>query len=85
MEGIDTLNSWKPELGHKTGNCGPQRPKRDQKSIGQSVCMYARTYEPPPEFRNHKSQSYGIRNLSSTLLIFTPLSFISIGLKFIHN
>ena len=24
MEGIDALNSWKPDLGHKTGNCGPQ-------------------------------------------------------------
>ena len=40
MKGIDALNSWKPDLGHKTGNCGPQGPKRGQKSIGQCVRMF---------------------------------------------
>ena len=40
MEGIDALNSWKPDLGHKTRNCGFQRPKMDQKPIGQCVRMY---------------------------------------------
>ena len=40
MEGIDALNSWKPDYGHKIGNCVPQRPKRGQKSIG--LC-YVRT------------------------------------------
>ena len=40
MEGIDAVNSWKPDLGHKTGNYGPQRPKRGQKFIGQWVCTY---------------------------------------------
>ena len=58
MEGIDALNSWKPDLGHKTGNCDPQRPK-----IQWSVSMYVRMY--PPAFRNHKSQSYKIRNLKA--------------------
>ena len=48
MEGIDALNSWKPDLGHKTGNCGPKKPKRGQKFIGQWVY----TYIPPPAFRN---------------------------------
>ena len=59
VEGIDTLNSWKPDLGHKTGYCGPQGSKSDQKSIGQCV----RTT--PPAVGNHMSQSYKIRNLSS--------------------
>ena len=40
MEGIDALNSWNLDLRHKTGNCGPQRPERGQKSIGQSLCTY---------------------------------------------
>ena len=61
VEGIDARNSWKPDLGHKTGYCGPQRPKSDQKSNGQCVC----TYVPPPAFLNHTFQSYEIRNLSS--------------------
>ena len=59
VEGIDALNSWKPDLGHKTGNCGLQGPKRGQKSIGQCVFIYL------PAFRNHRSQRYEIRNLSS--------------------
>ena len=29
------------------------------------VSAYVRVYPPPPAFRNHKSQSYEIRNLSS--------------------
>ena len=29
-----------PDLAHKTGYCGPQRPKSDQKLIGRSVGMY---------------------------------------------
>ena len=32
MEGIDALNSWKPNLEHKTGNCGPGMPKSGQNS-----------------------------------------------------
>ena len=37
MEGIDALNSWKPDLGDETGHGSPQRPKRGQKFIGQCV------------------------------------------------
>ena len=62
VDGIDALNNWKPDLGHKAGYCGPQRPKRGQKSVGQCVRIYVCI---PPVFRNHKSQTYEIRNLSS--------------------
>ena len=37
MEEIDALNSWKSDLGHKIGYCGPQMPKIGQKFIGQWV------------------------------------------------
>ena len=48
MEGIDALNSLKQDLGHKTGYCGPQGSKSDQKPIGQCVYTYVPMY--PPRF-----------------------------------
>ena len=40
MEGIDGLNSMKPDLEQKTGYCDPQGAKSDQKYIVLSICMY---------------------------------------------
>ena len=50
MEGIDAIISWKPDLEHKTGYCGPQGPKSGQKPIDQCVRMYLCMYVPPLRF-----------------------------------
>ena len=42
------LNSWNPDLEHKTGYC-LQRPKGAEKSIGQCVYRYL-CYVPPLNF-----------------------------------
>ena len=61
VEGIDTLNSWKPDLGRDI--VVPRGPKGAKDSL---VSTYVRMYTPPPSaFRNYNSsQSYGIRNLA---------------------
>ena len=48
MKEIDVLNSWETDLDHKTGYCGPQRPKRAQKSIGQCARTKVGRYIPTP-------------------------------------
>ena len=60
MEGDDALNSTKPDLGHKTGYCGPQGAKMPK--IHWPGRMYVRMDH--LAFRKRKSQSYEIRNLS---------------------
>ena len=41
MEEIDALNSWKPDLGHETGNCGPQKSKiRKKKHFFHAQLQY---------------------------------------------
>ena len=58
VDGIIALNSLKPNLEYKTGYCGPQRPPKGTRNPLVSVYVCRQ----PPAFRNHKSQSYEIRN-----------------------
>ena len=74
VEGIDALNSLKPDLEHKTRYSGGlQGSKRGQKCIGPCVFTYVRMWYMydvrmyQGTFRNPKSQSYEIRNLGSMI------------------
>ena len=69
MDGIDVLNSLKPDLGHKTGYCDPQRPKSDKNRYASvNVGMYVCTIY-PPAFRNYKSQSYENSKLKLDIML----------------
>ena len=75
MEGIDVINSSKPDLEQKRILL-PQKPKNDHKSIGKCVRTYVFMYT---AFRNNKSQSYEIRNLSSIVSSMYSKFLVEIG------
>ena len=76
MEGIDALNSLKPNLEQKTGYCGPQRPESDKKSMVSCVSQ-----PQVSELRNLKLELEIGSMKYSKLLIEIGISEVDIYMK----